>query len=231
MDLDPLKRAAAAVAVDMVEDGMVVGLGTGSTARHAIGLLGERCHRGLRFTGVPTSVASADLARSLGIPLIESPTAAPIDLGIDGADEIAEADLTLIKGRGGALLREKIVATLCRRLVIIADETKLAPRLSGRVAVPVEVVRFGWESTADRIARLGCHPALKRTRAGDTFRTDGGNLILDCVFDDLSDPPAVERALSMIVGVVETGLFLDLATTALVASPAGVRRFDRAKTG
>ena len=226
-DADALKREAAAAAVAMVEDGMLVGLGTGSTATHAIRLLGERFRAGLRFTGVPTSVASADLARSFGIPLIESPTAEPIDLTIDGADEIGEGDLALIKGMGGALLREKIVASASKRMIVIADGSKLRPRLSGQVAVPVEIVGFGFESTVAHLATLGCRPMSKRDGRGEPYRTDNGNLIFNCAFDDLSDPLAVERALSMTVGVVETGLFLGLATTALVASSSGVKRIDR----
>jgi ribose 5-phosphate isomerase A len=227
IDLDALKLKAAEAAVAMVRPGMLVGLGTGSTTRHAITLLGGRLREGLRFTGVPTSVESEKLAGELGIPLIDSPTATPIDLTIDGADEVGEADLSLIKGMGGALLREKIVAVTSRRLVIIVDETKLSPRLSGRVAVPVEVVEFGWESTSARLAALGCEPSLRRNPDGKAFRTDGGNLILHCKFDRLPDPAAIERAVSMIVGVVEVGLFIGLATTVLVASPVGVRRIDR----
>jgi ribose 5-phosphate isomerase A len=227
IDRDTLKQTAAAAAAELVTDGMLVGLGTGSTASFAIRRLGERFRDGLRFTGVPTSVASAELARSFGIPLLESPTATPIDLTIDGADEIGEADLSLIKGMGGALLREKIVAVTSRKLVIVADETKLLPQLNGRAPIPVEVVSFGWESTRVRLAALGCRPVLKRDAEGEPFRTDGGNLIMNCKFETLGDPAAVERALSMVVGVVESGLFLGLATTALVASRSGVRRIDR----
>jgi ribose 5-phosphate isomerase A len=227
MALDDLKQDAAAAAAALVEPGMLVGLGTGSTASHAIRLLGQRCRAGLLFTGVPTSVASEELAKSFGIPLLPAPADREIDLTIDGADEISEADLTLIKGMGGALLREKIVAVASRQLVIIADETKLAPRLSGRVPVPVEVVAFGWESTKTRLLALGCKPVLKRDAQGEPFRTDGGNLIFNCQFDALPDPMALETALSMIVGVVETGLFIGLATTALVAGRSGVRRIDR----
>jgi ribose 5-phosphate isomerase A len=227
MDLDQLKRDAAVPAVDMVTDGMLVGLGTGSTAAHAITMLGERYQRGLRFTGVPTSEASAHLAEQFGIPLIESPTATPIDLTIDGADEVGEADLSLIKGMGGALLREKIVAVMSRRLVIIVDETKLSERLSGRIAIPVEVVPFGWESTQSRLAAIGCQVTLRRDASGEMFRTDGGNFIVHCKFDHLADPTAIERDISMTVGVVEVGLFVSLATTILVASATGVRRIDR----
>jgi len=167
MPTDELKQNAAAAAVELVESGMLVGLGTGSTARYAISLLGERYRQGVQFTGVPTSLASAELARSLGIPVIESPTATPIDLTIDGADEISEADLTLIKGMGGALLREKIVAARSRQMVVVADETKLSTRLSGRVPLPVEVVSFGWESTKARLEALGCRPVLKRDAQGE----------------------------------------------------------------
>jgi ribose 5-phosphate isomerase A len=227
MALDVLKQAAAAAAVKLVEPGMLVGLGTGTTATYAIRMLGEQYRQGFQFAGVPTSLASADLARSFGIKLIESPTDTPVDLTIDGADEIGETDLSLIKGMGGALLREKIVAVTSRRLVIIADETKLSRRLSGRVPVPVEVVAFGWESTRARLTALGCRPVLKRDARGEPYRTDGGNMIFNCKFDTLPDPASIERTLSMVVGVVEIGLFLGLATTALVASPTGVRRIDR----
>jgi ribose 5-phosphate isomerase A len=227
MSLDALKQEAAAAAVAMVQPGMRVGLGTGSTASHAIRLLGEQFRAGFAFTGIPTSRASADLARSYGVPLIESPDAEAIDLTIDGADEIGAGDLSLIKGMGGALLWEKIVASMSKRLVIIADETKLAPGLTGRVAVPVEIVRFGWQSTAARLARLGCEPTLRRNADGAPFLTDSGNMIVHCRFDDLSDPAATERAISMVVGVVETGLFIGMATTALVASSGGVKVVHR----
>jgi ribose 5-phosphate isomerase A len=227
IDRDTLKQTAAAAAAELVSEGMLVGLGTGSTASFAIRRLGERLRDGLRFTGMPTSVASAELARSFGIPVLESPTATPIDLTIDGADEIGEVGLDLIKGMGGALLREKIVAVASRRLVIIADETKLSSRLSGRVPIPVEIVAFGWESTRARLAALGCQTVLKRDDRGVPYQTDGGNFIVHCKFDTLSEPAAVEQALSGVVGVVETGLFLGLATTALVATQAGVRRIER----
>ncbi len=226
MDQDVLKQEAAGLAVDMVETGMLVGLGTGSTASHAIRSLGQRFRDGLRFTGIPTSLASAALARSFGIPLIDSPSHEEIDLTIDGADEIGENDLSLIKGMGGALLWEKIVATMSRRLVIIADASKLKPRLSGLVPVPVEVVSFGWESTSLRLSRIGCRPALRLDR-GVPYRTDGGNFILNCAFEDLRDPLDVERRLSMTVGVVETGLFIGLATSVLIASAGGIKRIDR----
>ena len=227
MAADDLKRAAAAAAAELVEPDMLVGLGTGSTATHAIRVLGERFRSGLRFTGIATSRRSAELARTFGIPLIGSPTEASIDLTIDGADEISETGLTLIKGMGGALLWEKIVASRSNRLVIVADESKLSPVISGRVPVPIEVVTFGWESTKARLAALGCRPVLKRDAEGNPYRTDAGNLIFNCKFETLPDPVRLEADLSMIVGVVETGLFIGLATSALVASRVGVRRLDR----
>jgi ribose 5-phosphate isomerase A len=227
IDRDTLKQTAAIAAADLVTDGMLVGLGTGSTATHAIRRLGERFRDGLRFTGVPTSVASGELARSFGIPLLEQPNATPIDLTIDGADEIGETGLDLIKGMGGALLREKIVAVMSRRMVVIADETKLSPRLSGRVPIPVEIVGFGWESTRAKLTALGFQTVLKRDDQGLPYRTDGGNLIVHCKFDGSIEPAKIEQTLSGVVGVVETGLFLGLATTALVATQTGVRQIDR----
>ena len=227
MNRDALKRQAAEAAVAMVEPGMLVGLGTGSTARHAITLLGQRHRDGLRMTGVATSMASARQARELGIPLIEQPSRQQIDLTIDGADEIGVHDLSLIKGAGGALLREKIVAASSRWVVIVADETKLAEKLSGRVVVPVEVEPFGWETTMARLHGMGCEPSLKRAADGAPFLTDGGHFILNCLARDLSNPAGVEDRLAQVVGVIETGLFVGLATTVFIASESGVRRFDR----
>ena len=226
MTRDALKRMAAKAAVAMVRPGMLVGLGTGSTANHAIDLLAEQ---GTRFTGVPTSAATARRARALGIKLLDGPMGEPIDLTIDGADEIAAGDLSLIKGMGGALFREKIVAAASRAMIVIADDTKLVPRLSGTLAVPVEVLAFGVEATQRRIAALGCRTTVKQSAFGGRFYTDSGNVILLCQFDALPDAAAADRALSDIVGVVETGFFIGLATTALVASADGVRRIDRAR--
>ena len=227
IDRDALKQTAAIAAAELVSSGMLVGLGTGSTASHAIRHLGQRFRDGLRFTGVPTSVASEHLARSFGIPLLEQPNATTIDLTIDGADEIGEADLDLIKGMGGALLREKIIAVTSRRMVVIADETKLSPRLSGRVPIPVEIVGVGWEATRARLTALGFQTVLKRDDLGQPYRTDGGNLIVHCKFDGPIDSVRIEQTLSGVVGVVETGLFPGLATTALVATQTGVRQIDR----
>lgn len=214
-------------AVAMVEDGMVVGLGTGSTAVFAIDGLIARVRQGLRIVGIPTSERSARQASDGGIPLTDFAHHTKVDLTIDGADEIARDSLNLIKGLGGALLREKIVAAASERLVIIADEPKLVSDLGATAPVPVEIVTFGWETTAGRLAKLGAKPVLRKTQEGDAFRTDGGNLIMDCHFGVIADPERLEKNLSYTIGVVETGLFIGMAITALVATSSGILRLDR----
>jgi ribose 5-phosphate isomerase A len=229
-DRDAQKRAAAEAAVALVRDGMVVGLGTGSTAAFAIDALAERVRGGLRILGIPTSERSAAQAQAGGIPLTTFAEHRRVALTIDGADEVARESLDLIKGLGGALLREKIVAAATDRLVIVADSGKLVDRLGASTPVPVEVVPFGWETTADRIARLGAEPVLRTGRDGQPFRTDGGNIILDCRFGPIADAVALEQALSGVVGVVETGLFIRMADLALVAHDGGVQRLTRRAT-
>jgi ribose 5-phosphate isomerase A len=226
-DRDARKKEAAMAAVAMVEDGMVVGLGTGSTAAFAVDGLIERVRGGLRILGIPTSERTAKQARDGGITLTDFAHHPKLDLTIDGADEIARASLNLVKGLGGALLREKIVAAASKRLIIIADEPKLVPTLGDTVPVPVEIVPFGWETTAARLDELGANPILRKAQDGTTFRTDGGNLIVDCHFGPVPDPALLEAALSATIGVVETGLFIQMATTALVATSGGIVRLDR----
>ncbi len=221
------KRIAALAAVELVKPGQLVGLGTGSTAEIAIDGLIERTRAGLRIVCVPTSERSASRARAGGLTVLDEPPAdGMIDITIDGADQIERGTLNLIKGLGGALLWEKIVAASTRTLVIIADDSKLVTRLGGAVPVPVEVVRFGWESTASRLAALGCRPVVRRTD-GAIFVTDSGNLIVDCHFDPIADAADLEVRLSNVVGVVETGLFIDLTSKAVVGSDAGVRIYHR----
>lgn len=224
---DDRKREAALAAVEMVEDGMVVGLGTGSTAAFAIDALIERVRGGLQIFGIPTSERSARQAREGGIELTDFGHHTQLDLTIDGADEIGRDTLNLVKGLGGALLREKIVAAASVRLVIIADEPKLVSGLGATVPVPVEVVSFGWETTALRLMKLGGRPVLRKGTDGTTFHTDGGNLILDCHFGAIADPSGLERDLAGTIGVVEAGLFIGMATTALVATSGGIIRLDR----
>ncbi|TBH20031.1 ribose-5-phosphate isomerase RpiA [Thermus thermamylovorans] len=218
--LESYKKEAAHAAVAYVQDGMLVGLGTGSTARYAVLELARRLREGeLRgVRGVPTSRATEALALKEGIPLVDLPPEG-VDLAIDGADEIAP-DLSLVKGRGGALLREKIVESSAREFLVVADHTKKVPVL-GRGAVPVEVVPFGYRATLRAIAALGGEPEL-RMDGDEVYFTDGGHLIADCRFGPIGDPMGLHRALLEIPGVVETGLFVGLATRALVAGPLGV---------
>lgn len=221
-----LKKAAAEWAAALIEDGMVVGLGTGSTASLILEPLAARIRQGLRIVGIPTSERTAEQARGLGIPLSTLADHARVDLTIDGADEVEIGTLNLIKGRGGALLREKIVASASARLVIVADESKLVERL-GRGLVPVEVVPFEWQSTARRIESLGASPALRLRPDGGAFVTDGGHYILDCAFGPISSAGSLDRELNDIVGVVEHGLFLGLADQAGVGRAGGVEVLGR----
>jgi ribose 5-phosphate isomerase A len=227
MDRDGEKRAAAETAAGMVEDGMVIGLGTGSTAHFAIEALIRRVREGLRIRAIPTSERSAAQARSGGIPLTTFAEPRRLDLTIDGADEIELGTLNLIKGLGGALLREKIVAAISARLVIVADHEKLVDRLGTTTPVPIEVVPFGWETTADRLHRLGADPQPRRGSDGQLFSTDGGNRILDCRFGAIADPESLDRTIGQTVGVVETGLVIGMAEVALIADAAGVRAIRR----
>jgi ribose 5-phosphate isomerase A len=220
---DLLKLAAAKSAVELVKDGMIVGLGTGSTATLAVNEIGARVKQGMRIIGVPTSERTAAQARSLGIKIVTLEEEPALDLTIDGADQVEQPTLNLIKGYGGALLREKIVASAGKRLVIIVDESKLAPKLWTDKGVPVEIVAFGWQSAALRIAKLGFKPVLRRTPDGEPFRTDGGNFIVDCEFDpSLSAAPAAEQ-LDHVVGVVEHGFFIGMTSEVHIAAAAGVR--------
>jgi ribose 5-phosphate isomerase A len=225
---DTQKRAAAEAAAALVEDGMVIGLGTGSTAYFAIEALIRRVSEGLHILAIPTSERSAAQARAGGIKLTSFAEHRRLDLTIDGADEIERGTLNLIKGLGGALLREKIVAAASDRLVIVADARKLVDRLGDRAPVPIETVPFGWETTAERLSRLGTEPMLRRGADGQAFRTDGGNMILDCRFGLIADPVGLDQAISRTIGVVETGLFIGMAGMALVADDIGIHRITPA---
>ena len=226
---DALKRAAAEAAVELVQDGMVVGLGTGSTAAFAVEALARRHRQGLRFLGIPTSERTAAQARAAGILVTSLAEHRQIDLTIDGADEVERGTLNLIKGLGGALLREKIVAAASRRLAIIVDGTKLVDRLGTHVPVPVEVVTFGLDATQAGLEVLGASARLRLSPAGDPFVTDGGNRILDCSFGPIADPARLERRIKRLVGVIESGLFISRADPVFVADAAGVHRLDSAR--
>lgn len=222
-DQNSLKKQAAECALEYVQSGMVLGLGTGSTAKFVLTGLAERLADGrLRdIAGVPTSEATAAMGRALGISIIALAEHPQLDLAIDGADEIDPA-LTLIKGLGGALLREKVVAASAKRFLVIADESKLVEQLGTRAPLPVEVIEFALPLAERRLAALGCSPTLRRAADGRPFITDEGNRILDCRFSAISDAQAISLAVRAIPGVVDHGLFIDLATIALVAGPAGV---------
>jgi len=224
--MDPLqqfKQAAAEVAVGLVESGMIVGLGTGSTAKLAVEALGRRVAEGLHIVGIPTSEATARQARGVGIRISSLAEHTQVDLTIDGADEIQLGTLDLIKGHGGALLREKVVASSSHRLIIIADETKLVNQLGTRFAVPVEVVPFGWQAAERKLQNLGARTALRASPDEKPFVTDGGNFIVDCSFSPIAAPAALDRELNSVVGVVEHGLFLRMTSRAIVAGQDGVK--------
>ena len=225
--LEHLKRAASARAIEFVQPGMRVGLGTGSTARHFVELLGARVRDGLAVVGVPTSKTTRADAERLGIPLSTLDETPQLDLTVDGADEIAP-DLTVVKGGGGALLWEKIVASASARMIVIADETKWVPVL-GRFALPIEVVPFGLAATRRAVEAAACAagcpgPAiLRRTREGHPFVTDSGHHLLDASLGRIADPRALAEGLARIPGVVEHGLFIGLVAMAIIAGAEGVR--------
>jgi ribose 5-phosphate isomerase A len=209
------KIDAAQQSLKFIESGMVVGLGSGSTAAEMVRLLGERVRAGLPgIRGVPTSTATEALARAEGIPLVTLTEAGPIDVTIDGADEVDPAG-RLIKGRGGALLREKVVAHRSRKLVIIVDPSKLVPVLGALAPLPVEVTPFALPSVQDDLALLGATVSLRRAADGRDYVTDGGNLILDCTFRPIVDPDALAARLDVVVGVVEHGLFVGFGPTVI----------------
>jgi ribose 5-phosphate isomerase A len=231
MDVEAQKRAAAASAVSLVQAGMRLGLGTGSTAAHFVELLGERVRDGLKVVAVATSEATRAQAERLNIPLKTLDAEPQLDLTVDGADEIAP-DLTLIKGGGGALLREKIVAAASARMVVIADASKWVDVL-GRFPLPVEILPFGAGVTRRAVekaaAESGCPgPApLRKSQNGHAFVTDSGHWLIDAQLQRITDPPALARRLSAIPGVMEHGLFIGLARTAILAGPAGLRIVER----
>jgi ribose 5-phosphate isomerase A len=223
---DGEKRAAAARAVAEIEDGMVLGPGSGSTAAFAIEAVAARIAKGLRVVAIPSSERTAALARQLSVPITSFAKHRRIDVTIDGADQVERGTLNLVKGLGGALLREKIVASASNRMIVVVDETKLVDRLGRQTPLPVETVSFGWQPTHDHLSALGCEPRLRL--AGDNpFTTDSGNYTIDCAIAEMSDPAALEARLSAIIGVVERGLFIGLASTIVVGRPGGVEVIER----
>jgi ribose 5-phosphate isomerase A len=216
---DHAKELAARKALEYVEDGMVVGLGTGSTAKHFIELIGARVKSGLKIRGITTSLASERQAQSLGIPLVDFHQTSTIDVSVDGADEIAPG-LALTKGGGGALLREKIVASAAKKFIVVADSSKLVKHL-GKFPLPVEVITMAAPLVAAKLAAMGIHPRVRQEPAGGDYVTDEGNLILDCACGAILDPQSLADKIRAIVGVVEHGLFLNMADLAIVSGDTG----------
>jgi ribose 5-phosphate isomerase A len=231
MDVETQKRAAAERALDFVRPGMRLGLGTGSTAAHFVDLLGERVRAGLTIVAVPTSEATRVQAERLGIALTTLDETPQLDLTVDGADEIAP-DLTLVKGGGGALLREKIVASVSARMVVIADQSKWVDML-GRFPLPIEIVPFGATVTQRQVAAVaaaaGCPGPvpLRKTASGHPFVTDGGHWLIDAQLQRITGPQGLAARLAAVPGVVEHGLFIGLAWAVIVAGPTGVRVVER----
>lgn len=210
-----------------VRDGMNVGLGTGSTAENAVREIGRRVAGGLQIRGVPTSEKTAQLARELGIPLTTLEEVDHLDVTIDGADEVDLATLNVIKGLGGALLREKLVALATLEEILIVDETKVVPQLGDHTPLPVEVVPFAWSRTRAALAALGCEPRMRLTPGGDPYITDSGNYLLDCRFPGIPDPTRLGDQIKRITGVVDHGLFVGIAARVIVAASGGVRVVER----
>lgn len=230
MELDGQKKAAALAALEYVKPGMRLGLGTGTTAGHFIDALGEKVKQGLDVAGVPTSEATRVRAEMCGIPIISLDQTPLLDLTIDGADEI-DGSLRLMKGGGGALLREKIVAASSEKMVVIADSSKRVETL-GKFPLPVEIVPFGARATLRRIEeagkRAGCEgQILLRAKGSKPFATDNGNLICDCAFDVIADPERLAAVLSAVPGVVEHGLFIGIASLAIIGTPSGIKMLGR----
>jgi ribose 5-phosphate isomerase A len=218
------KRDAAEAAAKLVEDGMVLGLGTGSTVSFFLDALARRlAEDGLRVVGIPTSEQTAAHARNLKLPLTSFAEHTQADLAVDGADEVEIGTLYLIKGHGGALLREKIVASGSKRMLVIADETKVVEQLGSLVSVPVEVVRFGWQATGRRLTELGGNPSLRLGADKKPYVTDGGNYIMDCAFGPIAKPKDIAHHLDHVVGAVEHGLFLGIAHEVIVGGRDGLK--------
>ncbi len=218
------KEVAGRAAAKLVHDGDIVGLGTGSTAYFAVVALGERVKAGLKMIGIPTSLQTADLARSVGIPLTTLDEHPEIDITIDGADEVGPK-LNLIKGGGGALTREKVIATASKKMVVVADSGKVVPTL-GKFPLPLEIIAFARTVIERKIASLGATPKLRMKPGGSPFITDNGNQILDCSFGKIEDPAALARVLSDTPGIVEHGLFIGIAKLALIGRGASVEELN-----
>jgi len=222
---DHAKELAAQKALEFISDGMIVGLGSGTTSTHFIKLLGARVKQGLKIRGIASSNNSEQLAKSLSIPIIDFHQTSSIDVTVDGADEIASG-LALIKGGGGALLREKIVASASKKFIVVADSSKIVAHL-GKFPLPIEVIPMAAPLVAAKLSALGIHPAVRHHPEGTEYITDEGNLILDCACGQILDPQALAASVRAIVGVVEHGLFLNMADLAIVSSEREIRLLNK----
>lgn len=220
LEEEDMKKMAAEKAVEQVDNGMIIGLGTGSTVKYAIKKLGKMVNDGLKIEGIPTSLRTKKIATKYGIPLVDLNDYTEIDLTIDGADEV-DSYLNLIKGGGGALTREKIVAYHSKKEIIVIDETKIVKRLGADFPLPVEVTKYGWNATKKTLEKLGCTAEL-RTIMGEVYITDNSNYILDCDFGRINEPEALEKKINSIPGVIENGLFIGLADEVIVGSKQGI---------
>jgi ribose 5-phosphate isomerase A len=220
-----MKKQAAEKAVQYVENGMVIGLGTGSTVEFAVKKLGELVKGGLKIEGIPTSLKTKRLATELKIPLIELDEHTEIDVTIDGADEV-DSNLNLIKGGGGALTREKIIAYHSKKVIIIVDETKIVKGLGCDSFLPVEVTKFGWSATKKALEELKCTGELRKIM-DEAFITDNQNYIIDCDFGKIPEPEALEKEINNIPGVLENGLFIGLVDEVIVGSKQGIMTLER----
>jgi ribose 5-phosphate isomerase A len=221
---DPRKIAAGEKAAEFVKDGMVIGLGSGSTVYWLLKRLGVLVEQGLNIKGIPSSKRTEGWAKEFNIPLTDFSQVQSLDLAIDGADEI-DPEFNLTKGGGGSLLREKLVNAAAEKLIIIADESKMVSQL-GKFPLPVEVVPFGWEVTAQRIAKLGATPVLRKWD-GTVFMTNNGNYILDCDFQSIANPEELHQKLKLLLGVVETGLFIGMTDTIIIGGEDEVKVIDK----
>lgn len=225
---EQLKEEAAIAAAAQLQNGMIVGLGSGSTARLLVTAIGKRvAEEGLKIVGIPTSELTAEQATGLGIPLATLGEYPQVDVTIDGADEVELGTLNLIKGGGGNLLREKVVAIAGPRMVVIVDESKLVNRLGTHWKVPVEVAQFGWQSTSRYLSNLKSTPFLRMAPDGKPYVTDGGNYILDCEFGPIASASDLARELDSTVGVMEHGLFIGIASEVLIGTPQGLKRLTK----
>ena len=226
MEKEELKKLAAEKAVENIEDGMIIGLGSGSTVEYTLKKLGQLVRDGLKIKGIPSSLHTQRIAKDEKIPITSFEENPEIDLTIDGADEV-DSNMNLIKGGGGALTREKIIAYNSKKVIIVIDDSKIVKALGIDFPLPVEVTKFGWTATKKIIEKFGCIVELRKIMGNEPFITDNGNYILDCEFDKIDNPVQLENDLNLIPGVVENGLFIGLVDKVIVGSKQGIMTLDK----